>query len=473
MLLIADEPTTALDVTVQFQILGLLRELCDKLDMAMLFITHDLGVVAQLVDRVAVMYAGRIVETSTVETLFSAPAHPYTRGLMSCMPAPRRRDPPHADHSRPGAAARRDRRRLCLRAALSGRARHLPRRPASARQRGGGSRGAVQVSGHRREAAMSAAPILDVRDLRTGFDVKRSGRKMRVKAVDGVSLTLAEREVLGIVGESGCGKTTVGRSIIRLTRADSGTVVFNGIDVLSARGQALRTIRLHIRMVFQDPYASLNPRRSVGDSVAEAGDINGVFTSRAERAERVAETLTAVGLDPSFAGRFPHELSGGQRQRVGIARAILPTPEIIIADEPVSALDVSIQAQVLNLLMDLREQLGLSMLFISHDLGVIGQISDRVAVMYMGRVVELADAGAILQRPTHPYARALMAAMPKPDPSQRIAGGIELGEPPSQFARSAGCAYALRCPLASDRCTTEAPALRDLGDGRSVACHNV
>ena len=320
---------------------------------------------------------------------------------------------------------------------------------------------------------MTGPSILEVRDLRTGFNVKRSGRKMRVQAVDGVSLSLAGGEVLGIVGESGCGKTTVGRSIVRLTKADSGEVVFNGANVLAARGQALRTMRLSIRMVFQDPYASLNPRRSVGNSVAEAGDINGTFANRAERSQRIAETLTAVGLNPSFAGRFPHELSGGQRQRVGIARAILPVPAIVIADEPVSALDVSIQAQVLNLLMDLREQLKLSMLFISHDLGVIGQISDRVAVMYMGRIVELAEAGAILDRPVHPYTRALMAAMPKPDPSQRISGGIELGEPPSQFERLTGCAYALRCPLASDRCTAEAPVLRDLADGRRVACHNV
>jgi peptide/nickel transport system ATP-binding protein/oligopeptide transport system ATP-binding protein len=320
---------------------------------------------------------------------------------------------------------------------------------------------------------VSDRPILEVRSLRTGFAVKRSGRKMRVQAVDGVSLSLAEGEVLGIVGESGCGKTTVGRSIVRLTKADGGEVVFNGADVLKARGQALRTMRLSIRMVFQDPYASLNPRRSVGDSVAEAGDINGTFANRAERSARVAATLTAVGLDPSFGGRFPHELSGGQRQRVGIARAILPVPAIVIADEPVSALDVSIQAQVLNLLMDLREQLKLSMLFISHDLGVIGQISDRVAVMYMGRIVELAEVGAILGRPVHPYTQALLAAMPKPDPRLRIAGGTELGEPPSQFERATGCAYALRCPFASDRCAAEAPALRPFSDGRLVACHNV
>ena len=227
-------------------------------------------------------------------------------------------------------------------------------------------------------------------------------------------------------------------------------------------------------MVFQDPYASLNPRRSIGDSVAEAGDINGAFVNRADRAKRIAETLSAVGLDPTFAGRYPHELSGGQRQRIGIARAILPAPEVIIADEPVSALDVSVQAQVLNLMMDLQEQLKLSMLFISHDIGVIGQISGRVAVMYMGRIMELAATRALLDNPVHPYTRALMNAIPTPDPSRRITGAIELGEPPSQFERPAGCVYAPRCPLASDRCSREAPQLRAVEQyDRMIACHNV
>lgn len=314
-------------------------------------------------------------------------------------------------------------------------------------------------------------PILDVQGLQTSFDLSRGGRHMRVKAVDDVSFTLAEGEVLGIVGESGCGKTTVGRSIMRLAQPQGGRVVFRGSDVLSATGEGLNDLRLSIRMVFQDPYASLNPRRTIGDSIAEAGDINGAFKDRGERAERVAGSLSAVGLDPDFATRYPHELSGGQRQRVGIARAILPVPAIVIADEPVSALDMSVQAQVLNLLMDLREQLGLSMIFISHDIGVIGHVSDRVAVMYMGRIVELADAKTILERPVHPYTLALMAAVPRPDPSVRIAGAMPASEPPSQVNHAGGCAYAPRCPLATDRCSVETPLLRPLGE-RIVACHN-
>ncbi len=321
---------------------------------------------------------------------------------------------------------------------------------------------------------MSGDVILEVRDLKVSFSVRRAGRKLRVQAVDGASLSLAEGEVLGIVGESGCGKTTVGRSIVGLIRPDSGTIRFKRAETIGAGRSGLREMRLNVRMVFQDPYASLNPRRTIGDFVAEAGDINGFFKSRAERSAAIAATLTAVGLNPSFAARYPYELSGGQRQRAGIARAILPAPSIVIADEPVSALDVSVQAQVLNLMMDLREQLGLSMLFISHDLGVIGQISDRVAVMYMGRIVEQAGTRTVLDHPIHPYTRALVAAIPSPDPSRRIQAAIETGEPPSLFEQPRGCAYAPRCPIASDRCRIDAPELRFIGHGdRAVACHNV
>ena len=316
---------------------------------------------------------------------------------------------------------------------------------------------------------MNGNAVLDIKDLKVSFKVRRSGRKYQVRAVDGVSLSLAEGEVLGIVGESGCGKTTVGRSIVGLVRPDSGSISFKGRDMSAA---SLRDMRLNIRMVFQDPYASLNPRRAIGDSVAEAGDINGFFTSRAGRSAAIGAALTAVGLDPSFATRYPYGLSGGQRHRAGIARTILPSPSIVIADEPVSALDVSVQAQVLNLMMDLREQLGLSMLFISHDLGVIGQISNRIAVMYMGRIVEQAATRTVLDDPRHPYTRSLVAAIPKPDPSKRILGAIETGEPPSLFKRPSGCAYAPRCPLASQRCLVEVPELRSVDD-RAIACHNV
>ncbi|WP_212525544.1 ABC transporter ATP-binding protein [Actibacterium sp. MT2.3-13A] len=314
--------------------------------------------------------------------------------------------------------------------------------------------------------------ILELRNLRKSFTARRDGTSYEVKAVNDVSFDVHRGEVLGIVGETGCGKTTIGRTIIRLTSADGGEALLNGADIFTENRRRMRDLRLKVRMVFQDPYASLNPRRSIGDSVAETGDIHGVFKSREERAELVAQTLTQVGLDPSFAERYPHQLSGGQRQRVGIARALLPTPELIIADEPVSALDVSVQAQVLNLLADLKEEMGLTMMFISHDLGVVAQISDRVAVMYMGNLVEMADGAGLFADPRHPYTQLLIASVPRLDATKRIAGGIEKGEPPSRFAQLQGCPFHDRCPIATDLCRAERPLLRDLGDGRKVACHN-
>jgi oligopeptide/dipeptide ABC transporter ATP-binding protein len=320
---------------------------------------------------------------------------------------------------------------------------------------------------------MSAQPILDVQGLSTDYTVRRQGKTIHVHAVKDVSFTLARGEVLGIVGESGCGKTTVGRSIVRLAKPHRGEVLFAGKNIFAAAPDELRKLRLRIRMVFQDPFASLDPRRSIGDSIAEAGDIHGLFKSGADRQGEIEKALNNVGLDGSYAGRFPHELSGGQRQRIGIARAILPAPDIVIADEPVSALDVSVQAQVLNLLADLREMMGLSMVFISHDLGVVGQISDRVAVMYMGRIVETAATRDIVDRPIHPYTITLMAARPKPDPKIRIKPGIEIGEPPSQFDRPAGCPYAKRCAIATSLCATDDPSLRLVASERMVACHNI
>jgi oligopeptide/dipeptide ABC transporter ATP-binding protein len=316
-------------------------------------------------------------------------------------------------------------------------------------------------------------PLLDVRGLSTDYTLRRGGKTVRIQAVKDVSFTLARREVLGIVGESGCGKTSVGRSIVRLAKPHRGEVLFAGKNIFTAGSDDLKRLRLKIRMVFQDPFASLNPRRSIGDSIAETGDIHGLFENKADRQRQIQQALTNVGLDGSFAAHFPHELSGGQRQRVGIARAILPAPDVIIADEPVSALDVSVQAQVLNLLADLQETMGLSMIFISHDLGVVGQISDRIAVMYMGRIVEMAATRDTTDCPIHPYTQTLMAARPKADPKIRIAAGIEIGEPPSQFDRPLGCPYAKRCALATSQCETNDPSLRTVAPGRMVACHNV
>ncbi len=320
---------------------------------------------------------------------------------------------------------------------------------------------------------MSSQAILDVAGLRTTFHVKRANKKYALKAVDNVSFQLERGEILGFVGETGCGKTTVGRSILRLTRPEGGVVTFDGDNILDLSGRRLREVRLKVRMVFQDPYASLNPRRRIADSVAEAGDIHSLFKSPGDRLKQIAETLKRVGLDPSFAERFPHELSGGQRQRVGIARAILPIPDIIIADEPVSALDVSIQAQILNLLLDLRKRLNLAIIFISHDLSVVGQICDRIAVMYLGRVVEIGEAEELFNRPLHPYTQALIHAVPKPNPRLRIRKGLALGEPPSRFELKPGCTYADRCPLAEGICMTDVPEIKILQNGQMAACHKL
>ncbi len=319
---------------------------------------------------------------------------------------------------------------------------------------------------------MSGDPILDIRDLRKTFRVRRGGQTHEVHAVNGISLSVARGETLGIVGESGCGKSTLARVLLGLTDADGGMVALDGEDLLSRNRRHMARTRMKIRMVFQDPYASLNPRRSVGDSVAETGDIHRIFHSRADRAKRVGAALDQVGLGAGFAGSFPHELSGGQRQRVGIARAILPEPELVIADEPVSALDVSIQAQVLNLLADLKSRLGLTLMFISHDLGVVAKISDRVAVLYMGEVAEIGPARALFTDPRHPYTELLLSAIPRPDPATRITGAVEVSEPPSRLQHWTGCPFRDRCPRATDLCATTPPSLREVAPARFVSCHH-
>jgi oligopeptide/dipeptide ABC transporter ATP-binding protein len=319
---------------------------------------------------------------------------------------------------------------------------------------------------------MSGDIILNIRDLQKTFRVRRGGRTHEVHAVNRISLSVQRGETLGIVGESGCGKSTLARVLLGLTGADGGTVTLNGEDLLSRNRRRMAATRLKVRMIFQDPYASLNPRRSVGDSVAETGDIHRIFRNRAERTKQVGAALDQVGLGAGFASSYPHELSGGQRQRVGIARAILPEPELVIADEPVSALDVSIQAQVLNLLAELKTRLGLTLMFISHDLGVVAKISDRVVVLYMGEVAEIGPARALFTDPLHPYTELLISAIPRPNPKHRITGAIEVGEPPSRLQQWTGCPFRDRCPRATEICGTTAPSVRQVAPERFVACHH-
>jgi len=387
-LLIADEPTTALDVTIQAQILELVRLLQDEMHMAVIFITHDMGVVAEVAERVLVMYHGEKVEEGPAETIFHSPRHPYTRALLAAVPTL-------------GSMQGKD----------------LPARFPLLQSDDGGSPPPADAP----LRPDPGAPVLRVRGLKTRFDLHTGffGRvQRRVYAVEQVSFDLHARETLALVGESGCGKSTTGRSLLRLVDIDGGNIEFGGRDIAKLPPDQVRPLRREIQMVFQDPYASLDPRLTVGFSVAEPLYVHGVARG-AEAADRVAWLLQHVGLSPDYAQRYPHEFSGGQRQRIAIARALALQPKIIIADEAVSALDVSIRAQIINLMLDLQAEFGLSYLFISHDMAVVERISHRVAVMYLGQIVEIGPRRAIFEQPRHPYTRKLMAAVPIADPARR------------------------------------------------------
>jgi oligopeptide/dipeptide ABC transporter ATP-binding protein len=322
---------------------------------------------------------------------------------------------------------------------------------------------------------MSDAPILEVRDLVKHFHLGGGafgGEPAVIKAVDGVSFTIRRGETLGLVGESGCGKTTTGRCILQLEKPTSGQVIFEGRDLTTASDAELRKVRRRLQVIFQDPYSSLNPRMTVGQIIAEPLAVHGLVRDRAARAARVRELLGHAGLLPGMASRYPHELSGGQRQRVGIARALAMEPALIVCDEPVSALDVSIQAQIINLLEELQAEFGLTYLFVAHDLSVVRHISDRVAVMYLGKIVEITDRKSLYEDPQHPYTRALLSAVPIPDPAveagrERIVLG---GEVPSPLKPPSGCVFHPRCPIAIDDCRREVPALRETRADHRVAC---
>ena len=321
----------------------------------------------------------------------------------------------------------------------------------------------------------SVQPLLAVKGLEVHFPVK-AGLFRRppaaLKAVDGVSFTLAPGETLGIVGESGCGKTTLGRAVIQLTRPTAGSIEFQGEDLARLTPAELRARRRRFQMVFQDPYSSLDPRFTAGDCIGEALDIHRLAGDKSARGNRIRELLEAVGLDPSSASRYPHEFSGGQRQRIGIARALAVEPKLLVCDEPVSALDVSVQAQIINLLRDLQQQRGIAFLFISHDLAVVEHISHRVLVMYLGKVVELARATELIRTPRHPYSQALLSAVPVVEPGSKKRRIVLSGEAPSPIHPPAGCPFHPRCPLAQfPRCATEAPALREVAPRHWASCH--
>jgi peptide/nickel transport system ATP-binding protein len=494
-LIIADEPTTALDVTIQAQILELMKNLSRELGIALVIITHNLGIVARYADRVNVMYAANIIEKGSADEVFLKPAHPYTNGLMRSVP---RLDEPRGTKLQTIEGLPPDLRMPPEGCRFAPRCPHRLEKcslPISLIDVGQGH----EARCHRVDEIMSGAlkvefpsgstvtsqahgggkPILEVTGLKKYFGVKAAGagffssEMATVRAVDDVSFAIAPGETLGLVGESGCGKTTVGRVVLRLDDPTDGSIKFDGVDVTVHSGRDLRGLRRKIQVIFQDPYSSLNPRMTVGEIIAEPLKVYGIVPEKKARLDRVGELLTQVGLFAYMSERYPHELSGGQRQRVGIARALALEPSLIVCDEPVSALDVSIQGQVINLLEDLQQRLGLTYLFIAHDLAVVRHISDRVAVMYLGKVMELADRDEIYAKPLHPYTKALLDAAPIPDPRiERARAPRALrGEIPSPLTPPSGCVFHTRCPIALDVCMQKIPAVRELKPGHIVACH--
>ena len=497
-ILIADEPTTALDVTTQMQILDLIDELRDEYQMGVILITHDLGVVAGHTDRVAVMYAGRIVETAPTKTLFTEPKHRYTSSLMAALPE-RALAAGTKLFSIPGAppsltnlpvgcrfAAR------CLWATDECRAGYPDLSGDDAHtfscfhpvQEGDESPAALQAkldtqkngdeAGAQQAPLVSSEVLLDVKEASREYESAGSGFFKRdkgvVSAVDRVSITVKKGETYGLVGESGCGKSTMGRLIAGLERPSSGAIELDGRDLATLKGRDAVTIHRDVQMMFQDSYAAMDPRMRIDQILAEPMSIQKTGNAR-QIAERIMEIIEQVGLTEEILDRYPHEFSGGQLQRIGFARSLTLAPDLIVADEPVSDLDVSVQAQVLNLMKDLQAELGLSYLFISHDLAVVQYMADRIGVMYLGRIVEEGPAKEVVENPKHPYTKALIDSIPVPDPEfSHDDRAIKLtGEPPSAVNPPEGCRFRPRCPFAGEECKIQ-PTLTD--ERHRVACHH-
>jgi oligopeptide/dipeptide ABC transporter ATP-binding protein len=490
--LIADEPTTALDVTIQAQILTVLDELKARLGMATLLVTHDMGVVAGRADRVNVMYAGRIVETAPTEQLFAHMRHPYTQALLGSIPR-LDQDARKALVTVPGLPPD-------LTAPPPG-CRFAPRCPRATEQcvtqeppltgpdpehlfacwhpvEGPVSRLAeIEVRQHAAPAAAAAANghLLDIRDVVREYPVTTGVLQRKVgsvKAVSGVTLHVDAGETLGLVGESGCGKTTLGKLVVGVEKPDGGSITLAGTAVFDLHGRTLRRARRDLQMMFQDPYASLDPRMRVQAILREPLVIQRVG-SRRERDERIERVLGEVGLPMNALERYPHEFSGGQRQRIALARALMLEPKVMVADEPVSALDVSIRSQVLNLMKRLQAEHGTASIVISHDLAVVKYLADRIGVMYLGKLVELGSGEDIYRRAAHPYTDALIKTIPLPDPAaERAKADVGIrGELPSSIEPPSGCRFRTRCPRAQARCAEEEPLLRDFGPGHRAACH--
>jgi peptide/nickel transport system ATP-binding protein len=509
-LIIADEPTTALDATVQAQVLELLVKLQRELGTSLILITHDLGVVADLADEVMVMYAGRPVELAERRTAYYEPHHPYTRGLLRSIPVAGRtggrlpaipgqppsmlREPsgcafaPRCSHTfdrcsedpplrAVGSAAHQSACWLPTEQPTDPSTEQPIEPPAESHT---SDAPAPAPSAHRDRSNMPVADALMqlsgvVKHFPVGGNALLPSRgRAVVHAVDGVDLTVRKGETLGLVGETGCGKSTLARCMAGLQPLTGGSISYDGRDLTAMSSRELREIRREIQVVFQDPYGSLNPRRRVGSIIAEPLHVHRIGT-KADRQRRVQELMELVGLNPEHYERYPSEFSGGQRQRIGIARALAVEPRLLICDEPVSALDVSVQAQVINLLQDLRDELGLTCVFISHDLGVVEHVSDRVAVMYLGQIVELSAAQQLYRRPRHPYSAALLSAASVPDPDRARARRriVVTGDVPSPVSPPQACRFHPRCPNRQERCTTVTPELdpESFDDSHLTACH--
>ena len=491
-LVIADEPTTALDVTIQAQILELIQQLQADMGMGMILITHDLGVIAETCDEVCVMYAGRVVEKAPADKLFANPRHAYTQSLLSSIPrlngVPKTRLQT-IDGIVPGLG---DLKNGCRFGPRSGRE-HSPELleirppleqiaedhwveacPVCSDHTGRHKNNTPERTLVHITAEIGPAPILQTQDLKHHFPV-RNGLFKRAnaacRAVDGVDLQIRPGETLGLVGESGCGKSTLGKAIARLYKPTSGSIRFKYTEICHLPNRHLKPFRRQIQMIFQDPYESLNPRQTVANILEEPYIIHNLGT-RAERMKWIDELLERVGMPASAVNRFPFEFSGGQRQRIGIARALALRPELIICDEPVSALDVSIQSQILNLLLELQRDFGLAYLFISHDLAVVKHISDRIAIMYLGQIVEIADSETIYHSAKHPYTQALLSAIPEPEPKRVYARQILKGDVPSPINPPSGCSFHTRCPKVTEQCKIVPPLLRPATSPTHFkACH--
>ncbi|MEL0082245.1 MAG: dipeptide ABC transporter ATP-binding protein [Gammaproteobacteria bacterium] len=438
-LLIADEPTTALDVTTQAQILELLRQRQRARNMAMLLVTHDFGIAAQMADRVLVMRAGEIVETADSKDFFQAPKHPYSQQLFAALP-------------------------------------NLNKRGKSLSQANQADEAGQVTPSPMVNSSAKAVPQLTVSGLQVRFDQGRDtlfGPRQTLHAVDGVSFSLNPGETLAIVGESGCGKSTVIKSVLQLIRPSNGSVLFDDTELTGRSQRQLRPLRRHLQVVFQDPYSSLNPRMRVNDIIQEGMIAQKMGGTASQREDRVKQLLEDVGLDPDVGDRYPHEFSGGQRQRIGIARALAVEPRVLLLDEPTSALDLSVQAQILDLLKSIQRKRDLAYIFVTHDLSVVEYFADWVAVMYLGRIVEEGPAVDLMTRPGHPYTQALLASAPAVSvtANQNRPAAPLPGEPPSPLNRPGGCHFHPRCTYAEHRCSTEYPAPSELTAQHRVSCH--